>query len=469
MNICRNLPTGFNCLDIILGENLRDLDGNLTDVQRGFSIGTQAVLASEQAAGKTTFTIESMVYPIKLGYPCHKIIIFDTDGNVYKRNRLLKLSHFTEEELDKYVKVYNTNIIEDIIKTLQKEQEEYMSMKYKPVKFFDHIRQEEVKMMPYVAVIMDTVTSMTPRDMDIEGAGNIGNNTTGLTKNRLIADLINSMQNFFDKNILTLWLCHLVDNDPKIGQTVAAKDFKAAQGNKRASIPKRLKFKADTVIWFNQVNDGANQESKSHIRNEYGLEDIEGANVFSVNGVAVKNRTGTDARTKFELVYKASGFDRNMTLIVDCLNQGVLAKDKSQYPNAEFPHVFKDAADAEYEQGVMGRRTKAALKVEGYRRPTNVIEARLLLDYNGVDPTIRELQAELYVALLQGLEDKLSYELDSNCVTSAELESDSDQLQKVFGFMAKLKRPLKLNPALKIKMPDKVDGIDNILADDHGE
>ena len=192
MNVCRNLPTGFNCLDIILGENLRDLDGNLTDVQRGFSIGTQTVIASEQAAGKTTFTMESMVYPIKLGYPCHKIVIFDTDGNVYKRNRLLKLTHFTEEELDKYVKVYNTNVIEDIIKALQKEQEEYMSMKYKPVKFFDHIRQEEVKMMPYVTVIMDTVTSMTPRDMDIEGAGRI------VGVNFVTKDKLNPKNIYFD-------------------------------------------------------------------------------------------------------------------------------------------------------------------------------------------------------------------------------------------------------------------------------
>lgn len=453
----RNLPTGYTVLDMILGENIRDLDGNLIDIQRGWSIGTQAVIAAEQSAGKTSFVIDSTVFPIKMGYPCHKIIIFDTDQNVYKENRLLKLTGLPAEELHKYYVVHTENVIEEVIKLLQKEQEAYMSMKYKPVKFFDPLRNAEVKMMPYAEVIMDTVTSFTPRNMDIDGGGDIGNNTTGLTKNRLISDLINSMQNFFDKNIVTLWLCHLVDNDPKIGQTVATKDFKASQNNKKASIPKRLKFKADTVIWFHQVNDGANQESKTHIRNEYGLEDIEGAKVFSTMGVAVKNRTGTDARTKFELVYIESSFNREMSMIVDALNLGVFKKSGGQYPNKDYPSIFKDVVDAQYENDVMGRRTKAMLTLEGYPRPTNIIEARLLLNYEGQDPKVLELQSELYGALLTGLESHLSYETDGNCVTYAELESDSKKLNKMFGFMSQVKRPLKLNPALKPVMPEKLD------------
>lgn len=459
-NICKNLPTGFACLDLILGENIRDLEGNLKDVQRGYSLGTQVVIAGEQSTGKTTFILESVVFPIKLGYPCHKILVFDTDGNVYKENRVLKLMQFTQEEKEKYVKVYNTSVIEEIIKILQKEQEEYMSQKYKPVKFFDPVRGEEVKMMPYVTVIIDTVTSMTPKDMDIDGDGKIGNNTTGLTKNRLIADLINAMQNFFDKNVLAIWSCHLVDNEPKIGQTVAQKDFKAAQGNKRTSLPKRLKFKADTVIWFSQTNDSSNLESKSHIRNLYGLEDIEGGKVFSTSGVAVKNRTGTDARTKFELVYIGAGFNKEMTLIVDCLNQGVFKKEKTQYPSSEFPHVFKDVADAEKECEIMGRRTKGALTVEGYSRPTNIIEARLLLNYDGTDERVLALQEELYLALLQGLENKLDYEVDSNCITSDELKTDSSQLQKLFGFMSKLKRPLKLIEPVKTTPEKVIEGYD---------
>ena len=130
---------------------------------------------------------------------------------VYKENRLVKLTKMAPEMVRKYYQVYETNIIEDIISILEKEHEEYMDMKYKPVEFFDPIRQEKIKMKPYVIVIFDTVTSMKSAAYDVDGKSSMIANETDLTGYRFIANLVNSMTNFFDKNSAAIWLSHLKD------------------------------------------------------------------------------------------------------------------------------------------------------------------------------------------------------------------------------------------------------------------
>lgn len=211
MIINKNIPTGFTTLDIILGENERDLQGNLKNIRRGIPLGEQGVISAVQAAGKTTLTLDSTSFAIHAGYPCHRVIIFDTDGGVYKKNRLVKLTKMSPDEVDKYYKVYETNIIEDIIKILEKEHEEYMDQKYKPVEFFDPIRQENVKMKPYVIIVFDTVTSMKSQAYDVDGKASLIANETDLTGYRFIANLVNSVTNFFDKNCAAIWLSHLKD------------------------------------------------------------------------------------------------------------------------------------------------------------------------------------------------------------------------------------------------------------------
>lgn len=209
--INRNLPTGFTTVDIILGENERDLSGNLINVVRGVPIGDHGVIAASQGAGKTTLIAQSTSFPIKAGYPCHKVIIFDTDGNVYKKSRLMNLTKMTEEEVDKYYTVYNVNQIEEIVKYLDKEHKEYVAQKYKMVKFFDPIRQEEVKMMPYVQIVIDTCTSINSALYDTEGKSGILSNESSLTTNRFIANLVNTGTNFFDNNVSFIWAAHLKD------------------------------------------------------------------------------------------------------------------------------------------------------------------------------------------------------------------------------------------------------------------
>lgn len=211
MIVNRNIPTGFTTWDIVLGENERNLRGELVDARRGYPIGEQGIISAVQAAGKSTFGIESTAFAIKMGYPCHRVFVFDTDGGSHKKNRLINLTDMEPEDVDKYYTVYNTNIIEEIIETLEKEHQEYMDMKYKPVKFFDPIRQEEVKMMPYVVVIIDTVTSLKAKAYDVDGKASIIANETDLTGYRLTANLVNTISNFFDKNIVTLWMSHLKD------------------------------------------------------------------------------------------------------------------------------------------------------------------------------------------------------------------------------------------------------------------
>lgn len=207
----RNIPTGFVVWDTILGENERDLQGNLIDIRRGYPLGEQGIISAIQAAGKSTMGVESTAFAIKMGYPCHKVIIFDTDGGSHKKNRLVHLTDMTPEEVDKYYTVYNTNLIEEIIEIIEKEHQEYVDMKYKPVKFFDPVRQEEVKMMPYVIVLIDTVTSLKAKAYDVDGKSSIIANETDLTTYRFTANLVNSITNFFDKNIAVLWMSHLKD------------------------------------------------------------------------------------------------------------------------------------------------------------------------------------------------------------------------------------------------------------------
>lgn len=241
--------------------------------------------------------------------------------------------------------------------------------------------------------------------------------------------------------------------------TIAEKDFKSSQNNKKASIPARLKFKASWAIWLNSINDGANQDSSSHPIKEYSLEDAEGNSAFAVGYVAAKSRTGTEGRTKGTLIFMNAKFDRAATLVADAKNLGVF-KVKGQYPNADEPSIFKGVADAEHENSVMGMKRKQGLTVEGYDRTTNILESRLLLNYVGEDENLVEHQGMLYGALVNGLENKLSYELESNCVTQEELDSNNKKLSRMFSYMAKIKRPSVIEPGTTIEKPEPVEEVD---------
>ncbi len=251
-------------------------------------------------------------------------------------------------------------------------------------------------------------------------------------------------------------------NVAKIGQTVAEKDFKSSQNNKKAAVPARLKFKASWFIWMNSINDGANQESNSHPIKELSLEDAEGNQAYTVNYVAVKSRTGTEGRTKGTFVFFNGEFDPNASLVADCKNLGVF-KQSGVYPSGENPSIFKGQEDCEHEIEVMGAKRKTGLTVSGYDRTTNVLEARLLLNYTGCNETVIEAQGELYGALINGVEEKLSYELEGNCLTQEDLDKSSVKMSRIFNYMSKIKRPAILSPDTEIKAPDAVADVAGVL------
>lgn len=460
MIVNRNIPTGFTLWDIMLGENERDLKGNLVDMKRGYPIGEQGVISAIQGAGKSTFVVQSTEFAIKMGYPCHRVIIIDSDGGSHKLNRLMNLTEMTPEDIEKYYRVYNTNSIEEIVKILEKEHKEYMDQKYTPVTFFDPLRQEKVKMMPYVIVIIDTVTSLKAEAYDVDGKSNILANETDLTTYRLTANLVNSITNFFDKNTSVIWLSHLKDNNPKIGMTIAERDYKSSQNNKKAAIPARLKFKASWSIWFNSINDGANRDAAKHPIQVYSLDDADGESAYSVNYVAAKTRTSTEGRTKGTLIFMNGKFNRSATLIADAINLG-LFKNKGIYPTKDAPHIFKDVPDAEYESKIMGSKRKTGLTIDGYDRVTNVLEARLLLNYLGEDPNLIEAQATIYTSMLNSLEHKLAYELEVNCISQEDLDNSNKQLGRMFSYLSKVKRPQVLNvKEANIEKPEPVENVD---------
>ena len=66
-------------------------------------------------------------------------------------------------------------------------------------------------MKPYVLVLLDTVTSMKAGAYDVDGKSNLLANETDLTGYRFIANLVNSITNFFDKNVGVIWMSHLKD------------------------------------------------------------------------------------------------------------------------------------------------------------------------------------------------------------------------------------------------------------------
>lgn len=254
-------------------------------------------------------------------------------------------------------------------------------------------------------------------------------------------------------------------NVPKLGATVAERDFKSMGNSKKAHVPRRVKEKAAWGLAMIGVNDSSNPDSNTHPINKYSLVDVEEAQAYTVSYLFPKNRTGTEGRTKGEIAFINGGFDTITSLVIDCKNFGIF-KEGGMYPSADEPTIFKGKPDAEKEYKIASRYRKTKLQVKGYNRPTNIIEARLLLNYTGDDPELCEAQGELYSALLNALEDKLKYELDSNCVTNESLNKSSIKFNRYKSFMSRLKREEVLDPNQKIEMPDKVGDIDGFLDND---
>ena len=455
MELNRTLPTGYFILDIMLGQNIRDLQGNLIDSQRGFEVKRQYDFAGMQGAGKTSLISELISMPIYAGYPCYKVLIIDSDIS-YDLHRIKKLTGLPDEEIEGRFEICETKIIEEVVDKLKEVNDDYLAQKFKPVEITNFYTGQKQKMMPYVVVVVDTVTALVPRINDIDGKEDVYANQIGMTTNRLVSNLVNIMTQYCGGNICTIWASHLKKNMPQMGQTVAEKQMKSSSASTKNSVPTRILQSASAIFEMKPI-DASNLDSSTHPIAKYELSDMPTKNIYAVELRSTKSRTGCEGRTKFVMMYVNGKFDRDLSLLIGAYELGVFKEGPDIYPSGEFEYVFTEGA----EYDVLKRKKKRALRLDGYSRPTNIIEARLLINYDGEDDRLLQLQSEFMGALYQAIEKKLEYELEINNVTAEEMQSNGKKIKNMFKHMASLSRQLTRDPDKVVDLPPKEEENDN--------
>ena len=466
-DLYRFVPTGFTTLDIMFGENIRDPKTfELTSINRGFELGTQGLIAGEQGTGKSTLALDAATFAINMGFPCHKVIVIDADGTVYKENRIRNLSSI--ENPEEKISVYSPlDVVEDMWDVLVKEDEEYKSHNYKPVEFFNPLINRKVKMMPYTVVIIDTVTSLRASlysgDKTIKGAKDIFANEGSLQDNKQMARLCKSLSGLFDGNVAYIWVAHLKPN-VSIDGTPPSRDFKSAPIDKKISAPKVLKQKVSWALVLYKTIDTTDREKHAQKENIITRLNLETSLApFSVLARFWKSRTGTEAQTITELPNVATKFDRLYNLIIDCDNLGVFKKGTGMYPSADNPHIFKDKDEASSK--IMSSFKREARVMDGYDRPFNLMEARVLMDYTGNNEELIKRKIKFLSCCMQNLENRLSYELEVNNKTSEELEENVDKLKNLFNLLGQIERVDVLDPN-KVNMESTASMVDADIANE---
>ena len=291
-----------------------------------------------------------------------------------------------------------------------------------------------------------------------------------LAEKTKLSGFVNDCTNFFDGNAIWLWNVHLKKNQKEIGKYQAEKEFKSANSEYKLHMPERLRQKASAIMIYNSIQDSQNLDSPTHPINAYGLEDIKSKSVYSTSIILNKSRTGNEGRTQARLLYIDGSFDIDMHAIATALDLGILEKGSGNYPNGQTPHIFKEDPDAKYENEIMGRRMKQSLMLKGYSRPTNIIEARLLMKYTGDNPEVCKARDEFIVALYQRLEDVLWYELEINSISEKEMETSKKKTQHLFSLIRNVTKKTILTAdeieEKKDDIPTTVFTVDSSVMDD---
>lgn len=440
MLLNKYIPTGYPILDILGGQNKRDLNGNLQEIQRGFKIGSQIILAASPGVGKTTLALDIASLGHHIGLPLWKIIYIDADKNNAEDNRYSKLTNFNDEEREKYLEVIQENFIENIADYLYDLNEKYKAEKFKPVPINSIVNPgKKMSMMPYSVVIIDTVTSLKSEKYSLGGEKNADTiaNQQGLTEGRLKGDIANSITNICDGNVIVIWLAHLKKNTPELGKTVPKKAYKSAPIDWTDSVPEKIRAKAHFAFWLTKVQDGNNQDSSQHPNYIFGYSDEEGQQNYQATVIAVKSRSATENRSPMQLSYERGKWSTmTSTLATLYLHTDKLKKCGGQYPNAEYPSIFK-GTDIKIPR-------RDALKLEGYDRPTNLVEARKLCHYMGNDPEIIKAKQDFLRAAVTDLEDYYQYELECNNITQEDIEANKVGFTSLYGFISNITRKEKL-------------------------
>lgn len=467
MKLNKYVPTGYPNIDVLTGFNKRDLNGELVGIKRGIPIGTQNGICAAPGVGKTALATEIAVAGKLQGYPLWKCVIIDADGNPTDETRLTKLTNLTEEEREGWFEYKNLTFVEDIASYLQALDKEYKSQKFKPVQVTDTITGEKTYMNPYVVLIFDTVTSIKSNKYSLGGetkADAIANQQ-GMTEGRLKGDLCNSIINICDGNIIVFWLAHLKKNTPEMGKQVAKKAYKAAPIDITDGMPERFRQKLSTVFWLNKVEDGNNQESSQHPQHIYGYGiNSEPGRIYQANMIAVKSRASTENRRAIKMVFENGKFNSMSSLLGTILNiPDAIVKAGGMYPSAAEPSVFKDS------EFKVPKRDAYKFKNENvlYNKPFNIIEARLLVTYNGDDEEILQAKAEMVTSLMQVLEDSFKYELECNNITQEQIDKNRSAFKSIYGFISQVKRAKVISQEeLKVITTSEEDSNVEITSDD---
>lgn len=439
--ICKSLPTGFPTLDIMLGENERDHETmKLVGVHRGFPIGTQGIVAGVWGSGKTTLTLDCLYNAYKMGFPFHKIIVIDADGGVYKEHRLINLTQDPDCMLR--IKVYDEFVIENIWDILVKEDKEYQQCGYELQKFFNPVTQREEWMKPYVAIIVDTASSLFSEvysGREVKGAKDSFSNEASMQKNLKLSTLCRIAQDLFDKNVVISWVAHIKNNVAMNGKQ--EKDFKSSPIDKKIGAAAAIKEKASWVMSLFSVVDTSQKDkdeisSGDHVVNRLDLDTR--ATPYSVRVKMYKSRTGSEGQTVTEIPNVYTKFNRIYSLLVDCENMKIFKKGGGMYPSADYPHIFKDRDEALTQ--AMGRYKRAALTMEGYDRTFNLMEAKLLCDYVGDNIELIDARNRFMSCMMNNLDKRLEYELEVNNVSKDSLDDNASKISSLFSIYGSVKR-----------------------------
>lgn len=438
MKLNKYLPTGYPTIDILGGQNKRDLNGNLVEIQRGHRLGDQVAICASPGVGKTTLALDIASMGYHVGLPLWKIIYIDADKNNAEDNRYSKLTNFTDEEREKYLEVVPLNFMEDIVKYLNDVNVRYKAEKFKPVEIKSLTNPDlKMHMMPYAVVIIDTVTSLKSEKYSLGSTDTKADsiaNQQGMTEGRLKGDIANSIANICDGNILVLWLSHLKKNTPEMGKTVAKKAYKSAPADIIDSLPEKIRAKVSFVYWLIKPADGNNQESSKHINYVFGYDDDEGQQNYQATIIAVKSRSAAENRSPMQLVYEKSKWNTLVSLLSTLYyNTDRLTKSGGMYPSADTPSVLPK------EEGYKIPK-REALKLKGYDRPTNLVEARKLLEYVGSNPEAIEAKNNFLRAALIQLEDYYAYELEANNLTYEDIKINKQGFTSLYGFISSIPR-----------------------------
>lgn len=453
------IPTGFTVFDIILGQNVRDREGNLLDVQRGFQISKQYLFAGERGTGKTTLIQSLTSFGKHIEYPLNKIYVFNTDNADYSDQRLQKITKIPKEELDSVFKVYDMDVAQDIVKMLDADHKAYKAEKFKEVKYEDIYTGEIKKMYPYNVVILDTVTAIRTEDNDVDSKGNVIGKQLSWVEFNAVSKLVNVIYNYFERNCIIVWATHLKDNKSDNPMVQPAKEYKSAPGNKKANVPNKMRDRMDFVGNM-YAQDSQNRDSSKHPIQIYQLTDLKNDQIYATTLVPVKSRFGCEGRTKCTFLFINGEFDRTLSNFATFVDLGLFRECGGNYPTKDDVAAFDHLKDTRYwKDYAASRSAKRAVTVEGYPYKTNLIEARMLMTYSGSDPQVLERASLLIQALYQQVEDRLYYELETNNVSNEELDTNQKQLANMLSNLKKIQRPSKINLE-KLRTMDQPDEID---------